>query len=46
MSEAVSVVHIDRLELTVAPKPWAFAAERRAEIDAWFAAQQREKPAL
>ena len=46
MNEAVSVVHIDRLELAFAPKPWAFAAERRAEIDAWFAAQQREKPAL
>jgi 8-oxo-dGTP pyrophosphatase MutT (NUDIX family) len=46
MSEAVSVVHIDRLELTVAPKPWAFAAERGVDIDAWFAAQQREKPAL
>lgn len=46
MSEAVSVVHIDRLELTVTPKSWAFAAERRAAIDTWFAAQQREKPAL
>ena len=46
MSEAVSVVHIDRLELTVALKPWAFAVERRAEIDTWFAALQREKPAL
>ena len=46
MSEAVSVVHIDRLELTVAPKPWAFAAERRADIDAHFAKLQREKPAL
>jgi len=46
MSEAVSVVHIDRLELTVAPKPWAFAAERRTKIDAWFAEQRREKPGL
>ena len=46
MSEAVSVVRIDRLELTVAPKPWAFAAERRTEIDAHFAKLQREKPAL
>ena len=27
-------------------KPWAFATERRAEIDAWFAARQRENPAL
>ena len=46
MSEAVSVVHVDRLQLAFARKPWAFAAERRAEIDAWFAAQRREKPAL
>ena len=46
MSETVSVVHFDRLQLGVEPKPWAFAAERRAEIDAWFAAQQRENPAL
>ena len=46
MNETASVVHIDRLELTVAPKPWAFADERRAEIDAYFAALQREKPAI
>ncbi len=32
-----SVVHMDRLELAFAPKPWAFAVERRAEIDAYFA---------
>ena len=42
----VSVVHADRLELAFAPKVWAFAAERRADIDVWFAAQQRENPAL
>jgi len=46
MTEAVSVVHLDRLHLTFAPKPWAFATERRAEIDAWFAARQRENSAL
>jgi 8-oxo-dGTP pyrophosphatase MutT (NUDIX family) len=45
-SGAVSVIHVDRLQLAFAPKPWAFATERRAEIDAWFAALQREKPAL
>jgi 8-oxo-dGTP pyrophosphatase MutT (NUDIX family) len=28
------------------PKPWAFAIERRAEIDAFFAEIQREKPAV
>ena len=45
-AEAASVVHLDRLQLAVAPKPWAFAAERRADIDAWFAARQRDNPAL
>jgi 8-oxo-dGTP pyrophosphatase MutT (NUDIX family) len=46
MSADVSIVHTDRLELAFAPKPWAFAIERRAEIDAHFAALQRDKPAL
>ena len=46
MNEALSVVHLDRLQLAFAPKPWAFAAERRAEIDAYFAALRHEKPAL
>ncbi len=45
-TETASVVHLDRLQLAVAPKPWAFAAERRAEIDAWFAARRRDNPAL
>jgi 8-oxo-dGTP pyrophosphatase MutT (NUDIX family) len=43
---SISIVHHDRLELTFLPKPWPFAQERRAEIDAWFAARQRENPAL
>jgi 8-oxo-dGTP pyrophosphatase MutT (NUDIX family) len=46
MSEAASIIHVDRLELTMTPQPWAFADERRAEIDAWFAALQGEKPAI
>jgi 8-oxo-dGTP pyrophosphatase MutT (NUDIX family) len=46
MSGAASVVHLDRLQLVFAPKPWTFAHERRAEIDAWFAARQRENSAL
>lgn len=46
MDAPASVVHIDRLQLTFAPQPWAFAGERRAEIDAWFAARQRENQAL
>jgi hypothetical protein len=28
------------------PKPWAFAVERRADIDAYFVRLQREKPAI
>ena len=45
MNEA-AVMRLDRLEFTFAPKPWAFAMERRAEIDAHFAALRRERPAL
>jgi 8-oxo-dGTP pyrophosphatase MutT (NUDIX family) len=45
-TETASVFHLDRLQLAVTPKPWEFAAERRADIDAWFAAQQRNNPAL
>ncbi len=46
MSERISVVHIDRLDLSFAPKPWEFADRRRAEIDAHFAGLQRVRPAL
>lgn len=37
---------IDRLDLSFAPRPWAFADARRAEIDAYFAELKRKKPAL
>ncbi len=46
MSEAVPVVHVDRLQLAFEPKPWAFAHERRAEIDGYFQSLQRAKPAV
>jgi 8-oxo-dGTP pyrophosphatase MutT (NUDIX family) len=46
MNRDPSVFHVDRLELAFTPKPWVFAVERRAEIDAFFAKMQREKPAL
>jgi 8-oxo-dGTP pyrophosphatase MutT (NUDIX family) len=46
MKGTATITHVDRLDLTFAPIPWAFAHERRAEIDAWFAARQRENPAL
>ena len=40
------VVRIDRAEMRFAPKPWAFAQARRAEIDAHFAGLKRERPGL
>jgi 8-oxo-dGTP pyrophosphatase MutT (NUDIX family) len=40
------VVPVARVEMSFAPRPWPFAIERRAEIDAYFAQTQREKPAL
>jgi 8-oxo-dGTP pyrophosphatase MutT (NUDIX family) len=46
MNETPSVFHIDRLDLSFVPKPWAFATERRSEIDAFFTALQREKPTI
>jgi 8-oxo-dGTP pyrophosphatase MutT (NUDIX family) len=46
MSGTPCVYRVDRLDLNFAPKPWAFAIERRAEIDAYFAKLRREKPAI
>lgn len=46
MSGDPTILRADRLELTFEPKPWAFARARHSEIDAHFAAMQREKPAL
>lgn len=40
------ILEIERLDLRFAPRPWAFAEERRREIDAHFAALQRARPAL
>jgi 8-oxo-dGTP pyrophosphatase MutT (NUDIX family) len=41
------VIHrVTTLDLNVVRRPWPFAEERRAEIDAHFAAKQREKPKL
>ncbi|HVY56942.1 MAG TPA: NUDIX hydrolase [Xanthobacteraceae bacterium] len=42
----LDVIPIDHLDLAFVPKPWAFAAERRAEIDAHFAARRRAIPQL
>ena len=41
-----SVVHVDRLELSLEPKAWPYADANRASIDAVFAEAQRKKPAL
>ena len=41
-----SVFHVDRLDLSFTPRPWAWADKHRAEIDAWFADMRRKKPAL
>jgi 8-oxo-dGTP pyrophosphatase MutT (NUDIX family) len=46
MTETPLVFHIDRLELSFAPKPWDFAKEHRAEIDAYFEKLRRQKPAV
>jgi 8-oxo-dGTP pyrophosphatase MutT (NUDIX family) len=46
MKQEPTLFRIDRLELAFKPKPWAFAIERRAEIDAYFAERQRKNPAL
>ncbi|HET7166566.1 MAG TPA: NUDIX hydrolase [Pseudolabrys sp.] len=46
MRETPSISHIDRLDLSFAPKPWDFAVERRDEIDAFFAALRRDKPSI
>jgi 8-oxo-dGTP pyrophosphatase MutT (NUDIX family) len=42
----LTVFHVDRLDLPFAPKPWAFADQRRAEIDAYLAELRRDKPAI
>lgn len=42
----ISIVSIERLELVFAPRPWPFARDRRAEIDANFDAMRRSNPAL
>lgn len=42
----IAIVPLERLELNYSPGPWAFAQTRRTEIDAFFAAEQRKKPAL
>jgi hypothetical protein len=42
----IAIVPVERLELAFASRPWPFASERRADIDAYFAKLQRSNPAL
>jgi 8-oxo-dGTP pyrophosphatase MutT (NUDIX family) len=42
----IPIIPIARVAMRFAPRPWPFALERRAEIDAYFARLQQEKPAL
>jgi 8-oxo-dGTP pyrophosphatase MutT (NUDIX family) len=41
-----AIHRVTTLELAFKPAPWAFADERRAEIDAHFAHQQRKTPEI
>ncbi len=42
----IALARVERLELAFVPRPWPFAIERRAEIEAHFADMQRANPAL
>jgi len=42
----IAIHRITQLDLKVRPQRWLFAEQRRADIDAHFAVQQREKPEL
>ena len=46
MKTSPTLYCVNRLDLNIDPKPWAFALERRSEIDAFFAKLQRENPAI
>ena len=43
---APRIHRVTTLDLNVRPRPWPFADERRAEIEAHFAIKQREKPKI
>jgi len=42
----LSVIPVERLELAFAPRPWAFASERRGEIERHFRGLKAARPAL
>lgn len=43
---AISIVPIDHLDLYFEPRPWPFAAERRNEIDAFFAERRKQRTGM
>ncbi len=46
MNGEPAIFRVERLELSFTSKPWDFAIERRAAIDAYFAELQRANPAM
>jgi 8-oxo-dGTP pyrophosphatase MutT (NUDIX family) len=42
----VQIRHVQQLDLSLTPVPWAFAEQRRAEIEAHFAKVREAKPAV
>jgi hypothetical protein len=42
----VKILPVQRLDFSFSPAPWPYADARRGEIDAFFAALQRERPAM
>lgn len=45
-ADAFSIVRIERIDVGFAPRRWAFAEQRRPEIEAHFADLQHRNPAL
>jgi 8-oxo-dGTP pyrophosphatase MutT (NUDIX family) len=43
---SLQVIPIDHLALAFEPRPWPFAAARRTEIDAHFAARRAQRPQI
>src|SRR3954468_7402477 len=43
---SVEITAVERLDFRFEPKPWSFAQQRRAEIDAFFTARRRANPRL
>src|SRR5712664_1862512 len=44
MMAPIAIHRVTQLDLKVRPRRWLFAEQRRADIEAHFAVQQREKP--